>query len=255
MLAFMLVALLAVPPAAAPAYTLTPRIVGEIDLGQMKGSRLRRLAWSPDGSELYLQTYDPDVKAQPKDVYHFIVSTTDATARQVDAEPAWAAEYWLWKAAQMAPGDPEFKIEVVTEKGIAAATALPMGGDMAKGGVDTSGGSGASMDAMLEAARQSQNTMTYRMRLHGQTVGEWINHPIMPGLTFGWGPKGSDVIAYADAKGGQLIIMDKDGKRQKIEGTRDVALPSWTADGTRMAYLESRGRTKYAVVIAAVAHK
>ena len=42
------------------------------------------------------------------------------------------------------------------------------------------------------------------------------------------------------------------GKKQQIEGTKGVVLPAWTEDGARMAYLETRGKNKYAVIIADV---
>jgi hypothetical protein len=60
------------------------------------------------------------------------------------------------------------------------------------------------------------------------------------------------VIAFAEQKTGKLVLMDRNGNKQKIEGTKDVVLPAWTDDGTRLAYLESRGRTRYALVVATV---
>jgi hypothetical protein len=90
------------------------------------------------------------------------------------------------------------------------------------------------------------------MLLKGEVVGEWVNHAIVPGLTFGWGPAGSHLIAYAEKSSGRLVIMDSTGARQKIDGTKSVVLPAWTADGSKVAYLEGRGRNKFAVVIAKV---
>jgi hypothetical protein len=242
----------AVPAQNISAVTLTPSVTGEIDLGRLKGTRLAQLAWSPDATELYLQTYTPDRQALPAETFHYVLSASDLLPKQVAAPPDWAASYWTWKSAQAAPDDPAFKIELETQKGMSAATSLPMGGEMARGGGDTGGAAGASMEGMLEAARQSQTGITYRMRLKGEVVGEWVNHRIMPGLTFGWAPAGTGWIAYAEKSSGKLILMDKDGRKKKIDGTKNVMLPAWTADGARLAYLESRGRNKYAVIIAAV---
>jgi hypothetical protein len=83
-------------------------------------------------------------------------------------------------------------------------------------------------------------------------VGEWVNHPIVPGQTFGWAPKGRSLIAYADAKSGKLVVMNLAGERQTIDGTRNVTIPAWSADGTQLAYLEGRGRNRFALVVATV---
>ena len=58
------------------------------------------------------------------------------------------------------------------------------------------------------------------------------------------GPKSSGLIAFAEKGGGKLVIMDRTGKKQKIEGTKGVVLPAWTEDGAQMAYLETRGKNK-----------
>jgi hypothetical protein len=176
----------------------------------------------------------------------------DFVPRQVPARPDWAAVYWTWKSAQAAPGQAALKIELETQKGLSTATSLPMGGELARGGADSSGAAGASIDAMLDAARQSQNATTYRMRLKGEIVGEWVNHRIMPGYTFGWAPLPPGGIAFAKKSGGKLIFMDADGRTKEIDGTKNVVLPAWSPDGARIAWLESRGRTKYGVIVATV---
>jgi WD40-like Beta Propeller Repeat len=251
--------LLSQPAAQTPdvkAITLTPTVVAEIDLSKLKGKLVRELAWSPDGKQLYLQTFTEDRNALPKDLYHYVLDLgTPAGSlklKDVKVPPEWATTYWNWKSAQAAPGDDDFKISLDTEHTIQSATAVPMGGSLAKGGTD-GGATGASVDSMMSAAAQSQNATVYHMLLKGEVVGEFVNHAIMPGLTFGWGPSGSGLIAYAEKTSGRLVIMDKNGDKQKIDGTKNVVLPAWSADGTRLAYLESTGRTKYAVVIATVA--
>lgn len=247
--------LLSQPAIQAPAITLTPAVVARVDLGKLKGKLVRQLAWSPDGKQLYLRTFTEDRNALPKDVYHYVLDlgTAGSSFKQVKAPPAWAVTYWSWKSAQAAPGDDAFKISLETQKGMQSATSIPMAGNMARGGSDTSPTTGASMQTMLDAAAQLQNATVYRMRLKGEIVGQWVNHAIMPGLTFGWGPSGSDLIAYAEPSSGRLIIMDKDGNKQKIDGTKNVVLPAWSADGTRLAYLQGTGRSKYDVVVATVA--
>jgi hypothetical protein len=256
MLTLLFVSLLTPPALQAPNVTLTPTEVTQIDLGKLKGSQIRELAWSPDGKQLYLQTCDLDKQALPKALYHYLIETSGSRApKRVDGQPAWANDYWNWKSTQSAPGVPDMKIELATEKKLANATAMPMGGDMARGGASSAAGGagdgGISLGAMMNAAGSAENQVTYTMRLKGQVVGQWVNQAIVPGLTYGWGPQDSGLIAYADQKG-KLVIMNQAGDRQTIDDTKDVVAPGFTRDGTKLVYLEGRGRNKYAVIVAGV---
>ena len=241
-------------PATVPVaqVTVTPgTAVLELDLGALKGTRLRQMAWSPDQTQLYLQTYAANKDATVKELFHYVLPVAGGAPKRIDTPPAWAAGYWAWKSGQTAPDDSTWKIDVSTEKKISSATAMPMGGDMARGGtVDPTGG--VSVETVTANAAQASNVSVYTMRLNGQTIGEWTNHPIMPGLTFGWGPAGSGLVAFAEKSAGRLTLMDRSGKTARVDGTKDVVLPAFTADRSRLAYLEGRGRNKYALVIATV---
>jgi hypothetical protein len=239
------------PQATAASVVVTPAPpVVEIDLRKLKGPLVRQLAWSPDHTELYLQTYEANRDASVKTTYHYIVAAVGGAVRHVEIPPAWAVSYFQWKSGQASPDDPTWKIDVSTEKKIQSATSIPMGGDLARGGsVDPTGG--ISVESVVAAAAQSGNVNVYSMRLGTETVGYWENHPIVPGLTFGWSPKGVGLIAFADTSG-KLAVMDRAGNARRIEGTKAVTLPAWSTDGTKLAYLEKTGRTTYAVVIATV---
>lgn len=244
------VGLLAQSLSPVKSITVTPAVVGEIDLASLKGSPVQ-LGWSPAGSELYLQTIEKNRDGSVKATRHYLLSAKDGTTKQIDAEPDWAADYWLWKSNRWAPDDEGFAIEMETTKQIASATASPMAGDMAKGGrVDAT--AGTTMENAVSAVQQSQSVSVYTLRLKGAVVGEWTSERPVPGVTFGWGPKGSNLIAFADKNDGVLVVMDRSGAKKKIDGTKDVLLPAWTADGARLAYLQNRGHNKYAVVIAGV---
>lgn len=242
---------LAATPAAQVTVTPGPTVL-TLDLKGMKGQRPRQLSWSPDEQQLCLQTYDANRDASVKAVYYYLLPAGGGPPARVETPPAWAAGYWAWKSGQTAPDDPSWKIEVGIEKKIVSATSLPMGGDLARGGTVDPATAGISAETVAAHAAQSSNASIYTMRLTGVTVGEWTDHPIMPGLTFGWGPKGSGVIAFADKSSGRLTFLDRTGKTQAIEGTKNVVLPAFTPDGTRLAYLEHRGRDTYALVIATV---
>ena len=227
--------------------------VAQVDLGQLGGTLVSQLAWSPDGNELYLQTQTEDRRALPKDTFHFVVPAEGGSVSKVGGPPDWAGAYWLWKSAQTAPDDQTFKIEISNDSHVAGATAIPMGGDLAKGGTDTGGaGSGATAESAAQAANASMNARVTTLLLKGQVIGEWINHRTMPGTTFGWGPPGTHIIAYAEKQSGRLVIMDATGGKQKIDDTKGIVAPAWSNDGTRLAYLEGRGRNKYALIVAKV---
>ncbi len=239
------------PPATAASVVVTPSApVVEFDMRRLKGPLVRQLAWSPDQTELYLQTYEANRDASVRNTFHYVIPVTGGAPRQVDTPPSWAVAYLQWKSGQASPDDPSWKIDVRSEKKIQSATATPMGGDLARGGVDTGGA--ISAETVAVAAAQSGNVNVYSMVLGGEVVGYWENHPIVPGLTFGWAPKGVGLIAFAD-KSGQLAVMDRGGKARRIESTKAVTLPAWSIDGTRLAYLEKTARTTYALVIATIA--
>ena len=112
------------------AIRLTPTVVAEIDINKLKGRLVRQLAWSPDGSQIYLMTYEPNRDASIKEAFHFLIPSSGGTPKRVDVQPDWAAAYWAWKAAQTAPGEPALKIEAADEKRRENAIALPFGGEL-----------------------------------------------------------------------------------------------------------------------------
>ena len=75
----------------------SPQAVAEIDTGKLKGD-LARLAWSPDGTEFYVQTVERDGRGAVKNARHYVVSAASKNVRSVNEEPAWASKYWSWKS-------------------------------------------------------------------------------------------------------------------------------------------------------------
>jgi hypothetical protein len=251
MLAVLLALTLAQTPVPVTSIKLVPATTINIDLGKLKGKLVRQLAWSPDGAEFYLMTYDPNKDASIKKAYHFVIPVATGTPKSVEVAPKWAEEYWAWKAGRASPDDPALMIEPSAERKLMSAVSLPFGGDLARGGTEGSA-TGLSTESAVAAANASQMVDVYTLRLKGQVVGVWVNHPTVPGETYGWGPKGSRLFAYADQKSGRLVLMNLAGERQTVDGTRDVSRPAWSNDGSRLAYLEGRGRNRFALVVAAV---
>lgn len=228
---------------ASPAAT-----VAELDMGKLKGEP-SRLAWSEDGRQFYVRTTENRGKPNEKN-RHYLFSL-DGKRQDVGAEPPWAAGYWDAKSGQAPKDNPALKIQVKTETRQQRTTSAPMGGEMARGGVDA-GQMGTSAGDASAAAFSAQAATVHAMILKGQTIGEFVNSVIVPGLTFGWGPAGSKVIAFAAPKDGTLVVMDFDGKTRELDGTKDALLPAWSADGSRLAWLQKDGRRKYLLKVADV---
>jgi hypothetical protein len=244
----------ALPIDATKISVSAPMTIVEIDTGRLKGD-LVRLAWAPDGTQLYLQTAEPDTRGNVK-LRHFTVGLDGSAPRSVDAEPPWATLYWSWKSAQSAPGVTALTIQVDQQTKRVNTTSAPAGGDMAKGGLGsgTGGGSGGaggmSTGEAVGAAYQSQNATVMTLKLKGEIVGQFVNAPALPGTTFGWGPSGSGLIAFVrTGDRADLVIMDDQNRKCEIGATRAALLPAWTADGRKLAYLEKTGRKKVTLKI------
>jgi Tol biopolymer transport system component len=243
--------------AAAPALdarqiTLAaPQVITQIDTGKMKGD-LARFAWSPDGSEFYLQMVERDRGGNIKSATHYVVSAESKSTKRVDQEPPWASKYWSWKSGQASPGAAAFKIIVDgPRRETVRSTAAPTGGALAKGG----GGdplAGSTTADVASAADQTQVKTIYALKLKNETLGEWVNEPVTPGVNYSWAPAPLHMIVFAKREGGPLIVFDDAGQKQELSAAKSAFLPAWSDDGKRIAWLERRDRKKYDLTIAEV---
>ena len=106
-------------------------------------------------------------------------------------------------------------------------------------------GGGAASEAMT-AAMQSQMAHYYTLKLKGEVIGEFVNSVATPGLTYGWGPAASGLIAFSNPDG-RVVIMDDQGRKQEISSSKSTLLPAWTDDGKRLAYLQRTSKDKVAL--------
>jgi hypothetical protein len=223
--------------------------IAELDMGKLKGEP-SRLAWSADGSQIYLQTLEGGFGRPNPKLRHYVFQVTNGAKEDLQAEPEWASKYWTAKSGQTSPDGPPLKIELKTEQRREQTTSVPRGGDLARGG--TSIDTGTSVSDGVAAAYGSQTVTAHSMLLKGEVVGEFLNSVIVPGLTFGWGPQGSKLIAFAAPKTGRVVVMDQEGGKQEVAGSKDAILPAWSADGSRLAWLQKEGRGKFVLQVARV---
>ncbi|HEY3381203.1 MAG TPA: hypothetical protein VGK32_05500 [Vicinamibacterales bacterium] len=225
-----------------------PRILAELDTTKAQGDPIG-LAWRSDGA-IYLRV------AQGKDkVRHYQISTSPTLSiGQTDGTPEWAATYWVWKSAVVAPGDPALKIDVEQRKTNAKLTNTSSGGELAGMGSAAAGGAGGESMSQATAIMASNNTTTsdvITMRLKGHVVGEWVNEAPLPGVRFGWAPAPMGVLAYVDADG-RLALLDREGHKAPVGGTVNATLPAWSQDGLQIVYLQKKNQKLYLLMIADV---
>ncbi|HSC26571.1 MAG TPA: hypothetical protein VLD67_04815 [Vicinamibacterales bacterium] len=235
-------------PAPADASKLaldSAKTVAIVDMDKIDGEPWQ-ISWSPDAQQLYLAAMKRTRTGM--DLKHHLLDVATGKVKKIDAEPDWAAKYWAWKNGKTAPGNPAFEIALDIQKKNVSATARPMGGALARGGVDP-GSTGIPVDEF--ANQPSQNVEIISMLLKGEVIGRWEGPPIVPGLTYGWGPAGTGTIAFANLDG-RLVLMDEQGRKQEIDSTKDVRLPAWSDDGRRLAWAEKQDRKKFRIQIAGV---
>ena len=74
-------------------------------------------------------------------------------------------------------------------------------------------------------------------------IGDYfVNTVIVPGLTYGWAPEGTKLIAYAAQKTGRVVVMDASGSKKEVPGSKEAILPAWSQDLGRLAWLQKQGR-------------
>jgi hypothetical protein len=213
----------------SPTFT-PPTTVVEWHGSQLKGTP-SQLTWSPDSKQLCLQTLEGDAPGKPHD---YLVTIESRTSQGLDVPPAWAAGYWTWKSTRMPPGHPELMIQVET---VDKAGKIPTQSlsDKAKLGM---------MENAVAAQNEAGGSVTRTLTLKGETIGQYVNQPLVPGMTFGWSPEALHAVAFAKPDG-RLAVLDLDGSRIDVDGTRSVLLPAWSPDGTTVAFIQKTGRRDY----------
>jgi hypothetical protein len=217
-----------------------------LDMEELEGEP-SRLAWSPDGSQLYLQTLDGGFGRPNVTLRHYVFSAKTGAKEDLQVEPEWASRYWTAKSGQTSPDEPPLKIELKTEQHKEHTTSLPRGGELARGGTTPNINEN---DELTIIGAQTVTVIT--LLLNDEVVGEFTNTVLVPGLTYGWGPMGAKVIAFATPKTGRVVVMDDLQQKQEVAGSKNAILPAWSPDGDRLAWLQKDGRRKFLLQVAHV---
>jgi WD40-like Beta Propeller Repeat len=233
---------------AAHLTLATPQPVADVDPGKLKGD-LVRLAWSDDGSQFYVQSVERDRSGNIKAVHHYLISPSES--KSIDQEPLWASKYWMWKSAQASPAAASFKIDVSERTETKRSVSAPTGGALAKGG-SPDPGAGTTLGDIAAAADITQTIRIFALKVKGETIGEWANEPVVPGVNYSWAPAPLQVLAFSKRDGGPLMVVDPAGQRQELSGAQAAILPAWSPDGKRLAWLERKDKKKYQLVVAEV---
>jgi hypothetical protein len=211
----------------------------EVDTSHLKG-RPAQLAWSDDGSTIYLQLVEGD-SAKNLKFRHYTVQR-DGAPKPIDAEPIWAKEYWKWKSAKTFFGDPDLTIEVDTQHRLL---------DDVHDNRTVYLESGRLYETVVASKRNGGSILVNRLMLKGHIIGEFIDEQVFPGYTFGWSPRELGMIAFRGTNG-HLTVMNTYGQTDASQGLKDVLLPGWSEDGESIACLERMARNRFAVVVIAV---
>lgn len=226
-----------------------PVKVAELDMDKLKGQP-SRLAWSADGTQLYLQTMEGTFGLPGQKLRHYTVAVADGSRKDAPVEPEWASAYWTMKSGQNSPDGPPHTIDWKKETRKEQTVSTPMGGALARGG--TGGDTGTGAGEAMAAAYNQQQVPVVTLLLRGTPIGEFVNAAMVPGLTFGWGPKGTKALAFADPKTGRIVLLDEKGGKREVAGTKDAVLPAWSEDASQIAWLQKDGKKKYVLHIARV---
>jgi hypothetical protein len=222
-------------PALGPIFSVSPpAIVADLDFGTLKGVP-SCLAWSADGGELYLQTVD-----DKRTLRHFLVHA-GAPPKETDGEPIWASTYWDWKSSRAVPGHRELVIQVATKHD---TDQIPSQDLHAKAAGADDGA--IALRGMADAGIGAKTVRT--LMLGDDAIGEYVDAPLVPGMTFGWSPESLQSVAFV-AHNGRLVLMDVVSRvKQEVGATSGVQLPAWSPDGSAIVYLQKTGKRTAALM-------
>ena len=200
-----------------------------------------QLAWSPDGTALALQTLEG--KSAPLKERYYLIRLNERRLQGLDGPPDWAAPYWQWKSSRTPPGRPELVVQVETQNRAGGVPSQSLRDKAANRGIDNA----------MAAQYASSGAHIRVLTLNGEEIGRYVDQPLVPGTTFGWSPSALHAVAYIKPDG-RLGLMDLDGGKVELDTAKGVMLPAWSGDGSRIVYLQRKGRRDFELMEIVVLH-
>jgi hypothetical protein len=239
----LLVAAFVVSVAAAqppPFSTAAPVLVTDLQGSRFSGDP-SQLAWSPDSATVCLQTIEGD--RPPLKTRYYLIRLAEHDFHGVDVAPDWAPKYWEFKSARTPPGHPELAIQVETQNKGGKVPTQSLHAKAAGGGLENA----------VAAQNEAEGSVVRTLTLKGEAIGQYVDQPLVPGMTFGWSPETLHAVAYAKPDG-RLALMDLQGGKIDADATKGITLPAWSPDGSTIVYVQKQGRHHYALMQVAVTH-
>jgi hypothetical protein len=223
-----------------PFSTAAPAVVADLQ-GARFGGDPSQLAWSPDSTTVCIQTLEGD--RPPLKTRYYLIRLAERDFHGVDVAPDWAPKYWEFKSARTPPGHPELAIQVETKN---RSGNIPTESLRAKA-------AGRGLENAVAAQNEAQGSVVRTLTLKGEAIGQYVDQPLVPGMTFGWSPEALHAVAYAKPDG-RLALMDLQGGKTDVDAAKGIILPAWSPDGSAIVYLQKQGRRHYALMQVAVTH-
>src|SRR5579864_642184 len=194
-----------------PFSAATPTLLVDLQGSRFKGEP-SQLAWSPDSTTLCLQTLEGD--RPPLKTRYYLIRLGERDFHGLDVAPDWAPKYWDWKSTRTPPGHPELVIQVDTKT---KAGKIPTQSlqEKAKNGM---------MNNDVAAENEAGGSVVRTLTLKGEAIGQYVDQPMVPGMTFGWSPEALHAVAYARPDG-HLALMDLQGGKIELDASKGISLP------------------------------
>jgi hypothetical protein len=238
----LLAALVVSVPAAQPQpfSAAAPTLAADLQGSRFSGDP-SQLAWSPDSTTVCVQTLEGD--RPPLKTRYYLIRLGEHEFHGIDVAPDWAPKYWDWKSARTPPGHPELVIQVDTQSKAGKVPTQSLQ-EKSKNGL---------MNNAVAAQNEAGGSVVRTLTLKGEAIGQYVDQPMVPGMTFGWSPEALHAVAYAKPDG-HLALMDLQGGNIELDATKGISLPAWSPDGSTIVYVQKLGRHHFAVMRVAVTH-
>lgn len=189
-----------------------PRTVATLSLTDDGGTPIR-LAWSPDQTTAYVDAVFWTASGRVLRRAFRIVSLPDGRMENLTSVPAWATAYWAWSAALAAPWLPSVKLRVEGRREFSTHTTT----------------------SLANTAETSKYYSFAGIRVGEEQLSASDPRP----STFGWAPFAMAAVVFIDPDGA-VVVLDQHGARHAVtSGKSRRSLPSWSPDGTAIAWLET----------------